>query len=106
MLKIQGLEKFQKDLKNLATKARDLDGSHEIPMQELLNRAFMQKYTRVSSFTELVEKSGFDVKSEADLKAVPDDAWDSYIRSISSFSNWDSMLSKAGELWVTKKLGF
>jgi hypothetical protein len=106
MLKIQGLEKFQKDLKNLANKARDLDGSHEIPMQDLLNRTFLQKYTRVSSFTELVEKSGFDVKSEADLKAVPDDAWDSYIRSISSFPNWDAMLSKAGELWVTKKLGF
>lgn len=106
MLKIDGLDKFQKDLKNLANRARGLDGSHEIPMDELLSDTFLRKYARISSFSELIEKSGFDVKSEADLRAIPDDAWDSYIRSISSFVSWDAMLSKAFEQWTARKLGF
>lgn len=106
MLKIEGLDRLQKDLKNLANKAKSLDGTDKVPVSELLNSAFLRKYTRVSSFSELVEKSGFDVKSEADLKAVPDDAWDAHIRSISSFASWDAMLSKALEQWTAKKLGF
>ena len=53
----------------------------------------------------MYEASGFKIETEEDFAAVPDDEWDSFIRSISSFPDWQSMLDKAGKEWVTKKLG-
>lgn len=104
-MKITGLKELQKKMDQLSRNARALDGSHEIPLPELLTPQFLQKYTNVSSHEELIEKSGFKVESAEDFKAIPDDEWDAYIRSISSFKSWHAMLSEAGTAWATKKLG-
>ena len=53
----------------------------------------------------MYEASGFKIETEEDFAAVPDDEWDGFIRSISSFPDCQSMLDKAGKEWVTKKLG-
>lgn len=104
-MKITGLDNLQKRLQKLANDAQALDGSHAVPLEELLNESFVRKHTQYSSLSEMIEKSGFDVKSPEDFKAIPDDEWDKYIKSITSFADWKAMLGKATEIWAAKRLG-
>lgn len=104
-MKITGLKEFQKKLDKLSQNAQALDGSHQVPLEELLTSQFLQKYTFVSSYSELMEKSGFKIESAEDFKNIRDDEWDAYIHSVSSFKNWQAMLSEAGKVWAVKKLG-
>lgn len=106
MLKITGLDEVTKKLDGLAKKAEELDGQHNIPIAELLNPLFISRYTRFSNVDEMLDASGFSIESKDDFAAVPDDQWDVFIRSVSSFSDWQEMLSTAGQEWVAKKLGF
>lgn len=105
MMKITGLDDLQKRLEKLADDAESLNGPHDVPLDELLDQSFLQKHTHFSSLSELIENSDFDVQSAEDFKAIPDDDWDQYIRSISKFPDWKSMLSSATQSWATKKLG-
>lgn len=105
MLEIKGLDQFQKKLKTLQNNLQKLDGQHHVPVTELLTPAFVARHTKFSTVDELFEASGYKIESEQDFAAIPDDAWNEYIRSISGFSGWEAMLSKAAESWATKKLG-
>jgi hypothetical protein len=40
------------------------------------------------------------------FKTIPEEKWDAYIDSISSFNGWELMLSEAMKEWVGKQLGF
>ena len=104
MIKIEGLDKLQNKLNDIVDKARALDG-RTVPMSELLTASFLSRYTRFLSASELFEASGFKVESTEDFKAIPDDQWDDFIRSISSFDSWEAMLAAAGKEWSIKQLG-
>ena len=75
------------------------------PINEILSSSFLLQHTPFGSADEMYEASGFKIETEEDFTAVPDDEWDGFIRSISSFPDWQSMLDKARKEWVTKKLG-
>jgi hypothetical protein len=105
-MKVKGLDDFSKKLDDLARKADELDGEHNIPLNELLTPTFLSGHTRFSSVDEMIEASGFKVDSQEDFAAIPDAEWDEFIRSVSSFSNWQEMLSAATQEWAAKKLGF
>jgi len=104
-MKIKGLEEFSKKLDNLAKNTKALDGQHTVAVTELLTPAFVAEHTRFSNADEMFEASGFKIETSEDFKAIPDDKWDEFIRSISSFQNWQSMLSEASKAWAVKKLG-
>jgi len=106
MFKIEGFDELQNDLKALADKAQNLDGQHNVPISELLTSSFLSMHTRFSSLNDLFEASGFKVESSEDFAAIPDDKWDDFIRSISSFENWQAMLGAAAKVWTAKQLGF
>ncbi|MBB3295097.1 hypothetical protein FHT39_003777 [Mitsuaria sp. BK045] len=105
MLKVTGLDALTKRLNTLADNAKKLDGTHSVALNELLTPAFVAKHTRFANADELFDGSGFDIKTTEDFKAIPDDKWDEYIRSVSSFPDWASMQAEAGKAWVTKQLG-
>lgn len=105
MLKIEGLDKLQKQLKNLARKAEQLDGKHTVPVKELLTNKFILKHTSFSTAEELFEASGFKVETQEDFAKIPDKEWDEYIRANSSFENWQDMLGAAAQVWTVSKLG-
>lgn len=104
-MNMRGFDNFRKKLDRLAKNAAALDGQHNVPITELLTPAFVSRHTRFASADELFDQSGFKIENPEDFAAIPDEEWDKYICSVSSFSGWQAMLSKAGEAWATKKLG-
>ena len=105
MFKISGLEELQNKLGDLARKSKELDGQHSVPVSELLTPNFVSQHTSFSSADEMFKASGFNTETQEEFGEIPDDDWDSYIRSISSFDCWQSMLAAAGQEWAKQKLG-
>jgi len=44
----------------------------------------------------MFERSGFKVESQEDFAAIPDEAWDDFICTNTSYFNWREMLQAAG----------
>ena len=105
MFKIEGLDELQNKLDNLAKKAEALDGEHSVPVSELLTDSFISSHTNFQTLDEMFNASGFNIEIQEDFAAIPDDEWDKFISSISSFENWQSMLGAAGQEWAKKQLG-
>lgn len=106
MFKIDGFDELQQKLDDLAQNAEALDGEHSVPVSELLTDSFISRHTSFASSEAMFEASSFKIETQEDFAAIPDDEWDAFIRSISSFDDWQSMLGAAGQEWAVRKLGF
>lgn len=89
-------EKFEKLSKELE--------KEPTPINKLLTKSFMEKYTDFSSFDELLENSNFTVNTNTDFENLPKEEFDNYIDSVTKFSSWSEMIKKAGSLYVVSKL--
>ena len=105
MAKIEGLDALQKKLEDVARKAKEIDGKHDVPVSEFLTDGFLSQCTKFSSVEDMFKASGFTIESQEDFAAIPDDQWNDFIRSHSSFDSWQAMLEAAGKEWAQKKLG-
>ncbi|MBX3628113.1 MAG: hypothetical protein KF892_24095 [Rhizobacter sp.] len=93
-----------KKLNEIEKKAKGIN-NQSVSMTDLLTPDFVAKHTRFANADEMFGASGFKIESQEDFAAIPDEKWDEFIRSASSFSSWQEMLGKAGELWAIKQLG-
>ena len=91
-------------LEQLEERARNLDGTHSVPVNQLFSAAFMRRYTGFSSFQAMLEASGFKVESEEHFRAIPDLDWDNFVRSQTRFPSWEAMQKRAAQEWVTNQL--
>ena len=107
MLKITttGLDKAIQRLEEISRNARALHGKHSVPVEELLDAAFLRKHTRFTSLEAMIEASGFKIETKEDFAAIPDAEWDAFIRQNSKFATWQDMLHAAAGDWAGKKLG-
>lgn len=105
MIKIEGLDEIKKQLDGMTKAAEEMNGS-SVSMDELLNYDFLASTTKFSSMDEMFAASGFLIENQQDFEAIPEDKWNDFIRSVSSFNSWEDLLDKAGEEWAAKKLGF
>lgn len=94
--KIKGLDELQGRLKALSETSK-------ISLGEVLSPEFMASCSRFTNVQELFDASGFPIRSVEDLQAVPDDKWDAYINSNTSFADWASMQQAAHEEWLRVK---
>jgi hypothetical protein len=106
MFKITGLDEVTKQLNELSRKAESLSGNNSVPLTEMLTPAFVAKHTRFANADEMFAASGFKIETQEDFASIPGEKWNEFIRSISSFADWDAMLGEAGSEWAAKKLGF
>ena len=102
---IKGLNELQNKLHNLANRAKAIDGSHNVPLSELLPARFLKTHTQFDSVEDMMSKSGFKIESSEDFKAIPDDQWDAFIRGHTKFSTWKEMLQLAAADWTKNQLG-
>jgi len=103
-IKITGLEQFRKKLDDLKNSVESISGQRSIPFNELLTPDFLAACSTFSSAEEMIERSGFKVESQEDFAAIPDEPWDDFIRSNTSYFNWQEMLQAAGVAWAKAKL--
>jgi hypothetical protein len=97
------------DFGNISKSAGDILGKvnfesiklDDLKLDEILDDDFISKNTTLNSVKSFLEKSGFNISSIVDLKNLPIDKLDGFIKSISSFGSWKEMLEKA----VKGKLG-
>jgi len=83
----------------------DASVSLRVPMNELLTPSFMARRTRFSNADEMFDASAWRIVNDADFAAVPADIWDGFVRSVSKFADWNSMLREAATEWKMKRLG-
>lgn len=105
MLKIEGLDEFEKSLDALAARADELSKTTSVPLAELLTPEFLAANTTVASLEQFFESGGLRVDSSEDLEAVPAAEMDTHVRSVSAFQSWGDMLQAAGNEWAARKLG-
>ena len=105
-MKIEGLDKLQSKLNDLQRRAQNLNGTHSVPVSELMTPSFMHRYTNFATFETMLEASGFKAETTAEFESIPNDQWDAFIAGATRFPNWQSMLNEAGKDWATKQLGF
>ena len=105
-IKLNGLDNLQKQLKKMQKTAKELNGTHKVPFDKLFTKSFMTKYTKFSSINDFFKSGGFDVKSENDLKAIPDNEIDLHTSKTTKFKTWEDMLNKAVDQYISKKFSF
>lgn len=88
-------------LDRLRRKIAALDGTHRIPVDELLSPSFMGRCSQFSSFQEMVDASPF---AGQDFEAIPDAAWDEYVCRNTRFASWQAMLQEAALGWTGERL--
>lgn len=101
-------DKVKRDLDRLSRNAKELDGTHEVPITELLTESFMNKHSRFASFDELISGSGLVKGSETitaeDFKAIPQDKWDIWIAESTDFSDWNALIRSAGNEYIERRM--
>ncbi len=104
-IRIEGMDRLQRKLKDLGRKAQELDGEHHVPLAELLSPDFMARNTDFGNAQEMFDEGGFKIESQDDFEKIPDVEWDAFVAARTQFSNWEEMLTAATGEWTSKQLG-
>jgi hypothetical protein len=91
---------FDRKLKELARKVKELGGEKEVPLNELLPDSFINMHSEFQTFQAMVDASG--IKDPEELKGEP---FSKFISAHTKFSNWGEMLEKATAAYFKRKLG-
>lgn len=105
-MKMEGMDDLMRALEDLRIKAMKLGGEHRVGVHDLLTPEFMSLHTRFPSFDAMLDSSTWDIASQEDFDAIPDEPWDEYVRETTDFHTWQEMLSAAGEEWIASQLDF
>ncbi|WP_406846050.1 hypothetical protein [Bacillus safensis] len=103
-MEIKGFKEFEKKIKKMSKAADDLQGSNEVPFEELFTDAFLRKNTNFSSYNEF--ESGEVFSKHENLDQIPENELDDYVLNNTKFTSWREMLDTAGAEYVVRKLGF
>lgn len=103
---IKGLDNLKKKFTQMQKAAEELERTKSISFDQLFTSAFMQKYTNFLSFKEFLKAGNFDVNSQEDFEAIPDEELDAHVKNSTKFSTWKEMLNEATKIFISKKLGF
>lgn len=99
------MEEISEGLNNFDAKSNILDKAAEnlessISFTELFTSEFMKLYTQYDSIEELLSSGGFEVNSEEDYEAIPDEDIDAHVSKTTNFSSWREMLTEAVEAYT------
>ena len=90
---IESYDNFEGKSNPIQKTAKDLEGS--ILFTELFTSEFMRLYTQYESIEELLSSGGFEVNSEDDYEAIPDEDIDAHVAKTTNFRSWKEMLTEA-----------
>lgn len=96
-LDLKGFDRLEKNVSGLS----DTDS---ISLDALMSPSFISNCSQYSNFEELVEGSGFKVESKEDFAAIPDQEWEQFIQTSTSYESWIEMQQAAGIDYVKANL--
>ncbi|MDQ8951733.1 hypothetical protein RFH42_02005 [Acinetobacter rudis] len=76
-----GLNKLVKNVESFARKDSTTLG-------EIISEEFLKEHTCFESINDLFKKAGFDVQTEDDLKAVPQEELDIFVKKNTKFASF------------------
>lgn len=97
---IKSNNNFSKFKKNL----EELSKRKTVSFDELFTMSFLKNCSSFNNFEDLISNSPFEVKTKEDFFNIPDDEWDSYIKSVTTFNSWKDMQISAHNFFVKNKL--
>ncbi len=100
-MKINGFDKVQKELDKLQKNAERLNGTNEIPFDELFTASFMTKYTKFGTINNFFDATPFD---SSNLDEIDESELDVFVQQNTTFPNWQEMLGEASEIWTKNQL--
>ncbi len=89
-------------LEELERKLKELDGTHNVPLTELMPDDFIRRHTDFATLDEMLESSGLTLESQEDFDG---DEWNAFVAERTRFENWEEMQQEAAGEWVRRKLG-
>ncbi len=102
MIRIEGMDKLERDLTRLAQNLDELDGEHCVPFPELFPPKFMAVNTSFATIEEMLGAKG--LPGEAELEQLADDEWNRFVVETTRFDSWEEMRDQGVEQWVSGKL--
>lgn len=100
-MEITGLDKLQRKLEDLSSRARDLDGTHHLSFSELFPDRFIRAHSSFGSMQALIDACGIENPDD-----IQTERWNAFVAQNTSFEGWEAMKSAAGIEWTQRKLGF
>lgn len=99
------MDDLHKEIGVMKNNFRLTDINLDYMQKELLTRDFMSKYTKYSTFDELIESGNFTIENEIQFKVLTDTSqWNKHISENTSFKDWNEMLRTAVLERATRKL--
>ena len=105
-VELHGLDNVRKELNKLEEKFRNVDGEHQVPLIELLNSSFMNKYTNLDTAQDFVDGCENVCGSEFSEIDENDENFTDFIKENTNFNSWSEMLKTASKDWVDSQLKF
>lgn len=103
---LSGFDDLSNMLDDLDKRARELDGEHAVPIEDILTPAFVSSCSEFASIDAFFGAGGFSFESQEEFERIPDEELDSHVRATTTYEDWDEMLTAAGEQYALRQLGF
>ena len=98
-IEFDGFDEFQKEFEK---KKKEAEG--EVTLDKLLTKSFMERYRDYKDLDSFEDASDIDFSDPEE--AIESEEWDSYVKENTSFSGWEEMITRAGQLYMVDKLKF
>ncbi|WP_338544707.1 hypothetical protein V6W80_15145 [Pseudomonas benzopyrenica] len=92
-----GIKQLQQNLSEIAS-------TTQVPFLDLMSPSFISAHSRFDNFDSFARAAGYEVSTQEDLLAIPDEPWDEFVRQETSFADWNEMQHRALGQYLQAKL--
>ena len=97
--------KDENRIPEIINKLKRLPGKHDLAVEDLFPPAFMKTHTQLETITQLLDAAKIPEDADLnDLAAEQITELDSCVNKLTDFQNWDELLSKAEDNWISKQI--
>lgn len=104
MLKITGLEEFQRKLEQMRRNAEQLDGQHQVALTDLFPPAFMRRHTSVADFEAFCREGEIDASTPQAFADMSPTRMDEAVQRLTGFGSWEDMKRAGAADWARRRL--
>lgn len=104
--KIKGMDKFEREIKQLSKNAQAVSGTHKYSFDEIFSEKFMCENSNFSSIEDFLKSSPENISTAEELEKADETILDIFVSNQTKFSSWKEMLAEAQKALLISHLGF